>query len=69
MSSVNYYKNVIETTGGAAKVQENYRLFIVPGMAHCGGGEGTSSFDMLSAIRNWKENGDVALCPHFPSAP
>ena len=43
--------------GGAAKVQENYRLFMVPGMNHCGGGDGTSSFDMLTALEQWVEQG------------
>jgi len=56
-SSVDYYKRVLETAGGAAKVQSSYRLFMVPGMAHCGGGDGTSSFDMLSALQQWVESG------------
>ena len=43
MSSVNYYKSVLEKMGGAANVQANYRLFMVPGMAHCGGGDGSSN--------------------------
>ena len=38
------------------KVQDNYRLFMVPGMAHCGGGEGTSTFDMLTSLEQWVEN-------------
>lgn len=58
-SSVNYYKDVLETMGGANQVQSFYRLFMVPGMAHCGGGEGTSSFDMLSAIEQWVEKGQA----------
>lgn len=32
------------------------RLFMVPGMAHCGGG-GTSSFDAQHAIEDWVERG------------
>ena len=56
-SSVNYYKSVLETMGGASKVEASYRLFMVPGMAHCGGGEGTSTFDMLSAVEQWVEKG------------
>jgi len=36
------------------------RLFLVPGMGHCGGGERTlDSFDMVSAIVNWVEKGQV----------
>ena len=38
-------------------MQSSYRLFMVPGMLHCGGGDGTSSFDMLSALQQWVENG------------
>ena len=30
---------------------------MVPGMAHCGGGAGTSTFDMLSALEQWVEKG------------
>lgn len=56
-SSVNYYKSVLEKIGGSSKVLSNYRLFMVPGMAHCGGGEGTSTFDMLSALEQWVEKG------------
>jgi feruloyl esterase len=55
-TSVEYYKSVMDTIGGAAKVRENHRLFMVPGMGHCGGGDGPSSFDMLSALEQWVEN-------------
>jgi feruloyl esterase len=41
--------------GGASKVHENFRLFMVPGMNHCGGGLGTDQFDMLTALENWVE--------------
>jgi feruloyl esterase len=55
LSSVRYYNTVLDTMGGAAKVTDSYRLFMVPGMAHCGGGEGTSSFDMVTAVEQWVE--------------
>jgi len=55
LSSVRYYNTVLDTLGGASKVTDSYRLFMVPGMAHCGGGEGTSSFDMLTAVEQWVE--------------
>ncbi len=35
------------------------RLFLVPGMTHCGGGEATDQFDMLAAIQSWVENGQT----------
>jgi feruloyl esterase len=58
-NSVRYYKRVLDTMGGTEKVQSFYRLFMVPGMAHCGGGDGTSDFDMLAALEQWKEHGRV----------
>ena len=60
MSSVTYFKNVLETMGGAGKVKDSYRLFMVPGMAHCGGGDGTSTFDMVGALEQWAEKGESA---------
>ena len=55
LSSVRYYNAVLDTLGGAGKVLDSYRLFMIPGMAHCGGGEGASSFDMLTALEQWVE--------------
>ena len=57
--------------GGAAQTQDFYRLFMVPGMAHCGGGPGWNQFggsgsdapvvdadhDLLSALESWVEKG------------
>lgn len=37
--------------------QDYARLFLVPGMTHCSGGESTDRFDMLSAIQDWVEKG------------
>lgn len=54
-SSVQYYRSVLQAMGGAASVQASYRLFMVPGMAHCGGGEGPNSFDMVTALEQWVE--------------
>ncbi len=56
-SSVNYYKSVLEAMGGKAKVNDSYRLFMLPGMGHCGGGDGTSTFDMVSALDQWVVQG------------
>ena len=56
-SSVDYYESVLGAMGGASGVKDNYRLFMVPGMGHCGGGDGTSSFDMLTALEQWVEQG------------
>jgi tannase/feruloyl esterase len=58
-SSVTYYQSVLDTMGGVNKVKANYRLFMVPGMGHCGGGDGPNNFDMLTALEQWVENNKV----------
>ena len=56
-ASINYYKSVLDKMGGPAKTASWIRLFMVPGMAHCGGGEGANSFDMVDALDQWVEQG------------
>jgi feruloyl esterase len=51
-----YYKNVLAKTN-VKNARDAVRLFMVPGMGHCGGGDGTSSFDMLAALDQWVEKG------------
>jgi hypothetical protein len=45
----------VRTNG--AKTTEFFRLFMVPGMTHCAGGNGTDRFDPMTAIINWVEKG------------
>ena len=56
-NSAQYYTRVLELLGGAVKIQDSYRLFMAPGMGHCGGGEGPNTFDMVSALEQWVEHG------------
>jgi hypothetical protein len=42
---------------GAATVSKFYRLYMFPGMYHCGGGYGPSVFDLLTPMINWVEQG------------
>ena len=49
---VRYYDEVQQKTRGAG---DAVRLFMVPGMGHCGGGNGTSTFDMVAALDEWVE--------------
>jgi feruloyl esterase len=44
---------------GQAKVDESMRLFMVPGMTHCSGGDGTSNFDMVAEMERWVEKGQA----------
>jgi feruloyl esterase len=56
-NSVNYYNSVVEKMGDSSKTSGEIRLFMVPGMAHCAGGEGPNTFDMVSALEQWVEKG------------
>ena len=38
-------------------LEEYIRLFLLPGVLHCGGGPGPSSADWLELVRNWVEKG------------
>ena len=57
MFSVEYYKNVEEKMGGAKKAMSSIRLFMVPGMGHCAGGDGPSTFNSVAALSQWVEQG------------
>ncbi|MFF7330189.1 tannase/feruloyl esterase family alpha/beta hydrolase [Streptomyces sp. NPDC008150] len=77
-----YYKAVSKTMGGTARTESFARLFLLPGVAHCGGGQGPNSFDALSAVMDWvtagkapaslvtnrlgTDGGTVASRPVFP---
>jgi feruloyl esterase len=56
MNTVQYYKNVIDSLGGASKTMNSIRLFMIPGMNHCAGGNGTDRFDGIAALAQWVEN-------------
>jgi feruloyl esterase len=56
-ATVEYFEKVVAAQGGAAKTAESVRLFMVPGMNHCGGGEGPNVFSMESALSKWVEDG------------
>jgi feruloyl esterase len=47
---VKYYGQVQSKTRNA---RDAVRLFMVPGMGHCGGGNGASTFDMAAALDQW----------------
>jgi feruloyl esterase len=69
-NDINYHRAVTRVMGGPEDTQDFYRLFMVPGMAHCSGGPGASAFgqsvngpdpadpadDVLSALDHWVEN-------------
>jgi feruloyl esterase len=69
VNTINYYQNVVGKLG-QREAASFIRLFMVPGMQHCGGGPGPSSFgafvnsaqsdpnnDMTMALERWVEEG------------
>lgn len=51
-----YYDQLVGDNGGEGKVSQWSRLFLVPGMGHCGGGAAAlDHFDMIDPIVDWVE--------------
>jgi feruloyl esterase len=55
--TIRFYQDLAEIFGGYRNVQKHARLFMVPGMRHCGLGPGPNTFDTLTALENWVERG------------
>jgi feruloyl esterase len=56
-SSIEFYESTVRLSGSPAAASNWIRLFMVPGMGHCGGGEGPDTFDKISVIEQWVEQG------------
>ena len=46
-----------KANGGPEQVRNFSRLYMVPGAGHCGGGPSLDTFDALSAVVRWVEQG------------
>ena len=67
-SSVAFYQSALEHSPRPAQSGSWIRLFMVPGMGHCSGGEGPDTFDKLSALEQWVEHGkapDSLIASHL----
>lgn len=53
MVGINYYEEALKVNG--PDTPDFFRLFMVPGMSHCSGGECPNQFDSVTAIVNWVE--------------
>ena len=67
--TLTYYQDVVETTfhGDISAARERARLFIVPGMGHCRGGNGPDTWDRLRPLVDWVERGaapDALIATH-----
>lgn len=54
--SIDYYESVMHMMGDK-ETKDFYRLFLIPGMFHCGGGVGCGTVDWLSPMVDWVEKG------------
>ena len=54
LGTIDYYERV---EAGDAAVRDYARLFMLPGVLHCGGGPGPDRVDWLTAIEDWVERG------------
>ena len=54
-ATLDYYASMRKAVGAAADQQ--VRLFMVPGLAHCWGGPGPTFFDKMAEMERWVESG------------
>ncbi|MDE3195230.1 MAG: tannase/feruloyl esterase family alpha/beta hydrolase [Acidobacteriota bacterium] len=57
-NSIDYYNAVLYRMG-VGKTTDSMRLYMVPGMTHCSGGDGAFMFDMLPLVEKWVEHGQA----------
>ena len=58
LNSIAYYA-AMQRFLGDKQVSEFVRLFLFPGMYHCGGGDGLFQFDVLTPLMAWVESGQA----------
>jgi len=54
-TSIWYYESVLNKMGN--NQSDWLRLFMAPGMGHCGGGPGVNTFDSIGTLEKWVEKG------------
>jgi len=70
LNTIKYYNSVVKHLGGESKAADRVRLFLAPGMGHCGGGEGPSAFDKVGPLEQWVEHNkapEVLVASHVAS--
>lgn len=53
MDTIDYYRTVRKLMDGQASTIAFYRLFMIPGMAHCSSGSGAYKIDYLGDLDRW----------------
>src|SRR5690606_28014338 len=59
LGTLDYRARVAEAMGGDQALDDWFRVFMVPGMFHCRGGDAPNTFDMLEAIVAWVERDEA----------
>ena len=57
VGTLDYYAQVHSRHGGLDETRDWFRVFMVPGMFHCRGGDAPDKFDVLGAMVVWVEQG------------
>jgi feruloyl esterase len=58
--TLDYYQRMVETNGGPRATRDWVRLFMVPGLYHCGtGGDTLNTFDPFPQLVDWVEHGNA----------
>ena len=55
-STVNYFESVVGRLG-AERIEDHVKLYLVPGMSHCSGGDGAYAIDWQTAMEEWTARG------------
>ncbi len=58
-NSIDYHASVARAMGGEAAAEAFSRLYMVPGMDHCIGGDGAFAIDWISVMEAWVEDGEA----------
>ena len=53
-NTINYYESVLKKMGG--KQEDFVRLYMAPGMQHCGGGPGPNQINYMAIMERWRES-------------
>jgi hypothetical protein len=53
------YRAAVREALGDELTDKFLRTFLIPGMGHCGGGDGPNKTDVVTAIMNWVEGGEA----------
>ena len=59
-SGINYY-NQVKAAVGTANTEDFFKLFMVPGMAHCMGGPGSNAFGQIFGLPALKDDADHSV--------